>query len=116
MNKLLDSIHEANSWIFYAVTIIVASLGKMISWISNTAISLHSTIVGSDPDAILTVGSAGKMYLWGIALTDFLYAMVLLATIVGALIKAWIDLSNYLYKRSIRKSRKTDVIDEVAGD
>ena len=106
LHKAVTSFHDINSWVYYAATVLIASIGKLTDMAVGN-ISMHFTAVeGGTNDVIVQISDEGKLFFWGIAVADFLYAIFLLVTIIGALIKAYIDLSNFFYKRKLRKRVK----------
>lgn len=104
-NKLTHSVADVNSWLYYTVTIVIATIGHVLH---NLDVAIVSVMTNVGEGHIINVGNAGKLFIWDIAVTDLLYAFVLLLTIFGALLKVFIDLSNYLYKRKMRLRRKED--------
>lgn len=101
-SKLIDSLAEANSWVVYIVSLAIATAGSVVDKIMKPG-STDMDMQAVADSVIITATTNGKLFVWGFALTELLYVIVLCVTIVASLVKLCIDLSTWLEKREDRR-------------
>lgn len=109
LSRIVDMIHDMNAYVFYGgFAFINTSLLNVKNYFTSTALGKAITGPSSnEPNPvtinILTASDDGKLLILGYQLTDALYAIFLIVSIICVLIKALIDLHNKYIEVTERK-------------